>query len=162
MNMNPMMNINIPPLNNNNNEISITIQSNIKCKKNDKASILSNYQLFTYNFRLISFDKTLEENGIYNGSIINVTDNIYTLSFDFRGSPINLNLDGNCPFKQAIYIFCELFKNENIYQQVLNGEITFISNNIKLDINDESPLKIKFYDGINPTILVEEKRRLPG
>ena len=163
MNMNPMMNMNIPPLNNNNNEISITIQSNIKCKKNDKASILSYYQRFTCNFRPILLDKTLEENGIHNGSIINLTDKIYTLKFEFStGHKIILNLDGNCPFKQVVYFLCERYNDQNLYQQLLKEQIKFINNGEALNIYDESPLKIKFYDRINTSIFVLENGRVIG
>ena len=156
--MNPMMNI--PPLNN--DEISITILSNIKCKKNDKASILDKYQNFTYNFKPILFDKTFEENGIQNGSIINLTDKIYVLSFDLEGYIINVNLDGNCTFKQAIYFYCQRYKNQNLYQQVLNGEIIFIWNNFKLNIEDETSLKIFFRDTKNPSIIVHQPGNIIG
>ena len=74
-------------------------------QKKDKASIIENYQQFTYNFEPISFDKTFEENGIQNGSIINLTDKIFILSFNYKGSFINVNLDGNCTLKQAIYFY---------------------------------------------------------
>ena len=131
-------------------------------QKKDKASIIENYQQFTYNFEPISFDKTFEENGIQNGSIINLTDKIFILSFNYKGSFINLNLDGNCTLKQAIYFYCQRYKNKNLYERVLSGEITFIWNNIKLNIEDETSLKIFFRDTKNPSIIVHQPGNIIG
>ena len=160
MNMNPMMNM---PFLNNDNEISITVQSNIKLKKNDKASVLEYYSQFTHDYMPILFDKTFEENGIKNGSIINITDKIYNLTFKYNNYSTTISLDGNCPFKQAIYFYCQRNTDNNIYQKISNDTIQFVRNQIKLNIKDETPLKIFFgNDGMNPSILVLDQGNIIG
>ena len=118
MNMvNPMMNMNMfnnqNTFNNNqmqDDEITIGIQSTdlklFKCNKNDMAYTLKNklgnnlnYSL-TINYRVIEFNKSLKENGIYNGSIINISEIIYNLVFEKNNGQRNiLSLDGSCPFQ---------------------------------------------------------------
>ena len=166
MNMNPMMNMNINPMMNmpflnNDNEISIILQSYIKIKKNDKASALKHYSNFTYNYMPILFDKTFEENGIQNGSIINITNKIYNLVFDYNKTKITLVLGGDCPFKQAIYLYSQ--HHPNLYQKILNKAIRFIRNNINLNFDDGTPLNKLFQnDGVNLSILVFETKGIIG
>ena len=52
---------------------------NIKCYKNQKASIIeqklrSKENILTYNYKPIELNKTIKENGIIEGSIINLTN----------------------------------------------------------------------------------------
>ena len=137
--MNPMMNMNINlmknmPFLNNDNEISITVQSNIKLKKKDKASILNDYSKFTYNYMPILFDKTFEENGIQNGSIINITNKIYNLVFKYNNNSTTISLGSN-----------------------------FIRNNINFNFDDGTPLNKLFQnDGVNLSILVYDTKRIIG
>ena len=155
--MNPMMNMNMEPMfyPSNPDKISINIKSNLNyitnCFKSDKTSILKERLILTYNYKPINKDVTIEENGITDGSIINVTDQIYTLHFKYKGSDYNVSLDGVCPLKQAIKIYCERFKYD--YQKVLNKNIYFIYNGSKMMIFNETPIKDVF-PGINPTIIV--------
>ena len=157
MNMvNPMMNMNM--INNqnsfNNNqmqddEITIGIQSTdlkrFKCNKNDMAytlkNKLGNYSL-TINYRAIEFNKSLKENGIYNGSIINISEKIYTLVFEKNdGQKNNLSLDSNCPFSVAVIIYFNSFGELDLYLRALDRRISFLYGNKYLDINDKTPIK---------------------
>jgi len=73
-----------------------------------------------------------------------------------------LNLYGNCTLKQAIYFYCQSYEYQKLYQRVLNGEITFIWNNIRLNIEDETSLRIIFHDRINPSILFNDSGNIIG
>ena len=168
--MNPIMNMNMMnPFDmehdNKKNEISINIESNIKnvkCFKNEKESTLKDRLILTYNYKPLC-GRTLEENGIENGSFIGITDDIYNLRFrTTKGLHTNLSLGRNCPVKQAIKLYCESFKGKNIYQLALNKYITFIYNGFKINIQDEKSLKELFYDNSNPCIFVNEALPLIG
>ena len=174
--MNPMMNImnqnmnmNIQPMIDpfNRNSINIHIQSDIsnefKCFTDDKASILKNRLRIMHNYKLIDIDKTIEENGIFDGSIIKVTDKSYTLRFKDESNQIkNIVLDGDCPVKQAIKFYSLNCKDENIYQMVLNNKIYFIFDSIKLNVLDETPIKQIFLSSYIPIIKVFEYGRVIG
>ena len=74
-----------------------------------------------YNYQPLEYDKTLEENGIFNGSILGITDKIYNIKFTSTKNNIKvMNLDGNCTLKKAIKLYCELLKGKNIYQYATN------------------------------------------
>ena len=175
--MNPMMNImnqnmnmNIQPMidpfnnisfENNRNSINIYIQSDIsnkfECFTDDKASILINRLRIMHNYKPIDIDKTIEENGIFDGSIIKVTDKFYTLHFKDESNQVkNIMLDGDCPVKQAIKFYSLNCKDENIYQMVLNNKIYFIFDSIKLNVLDETPIKKIFLSSYIPIIKVFE------
>ena len=174
MNMvNPMMNMNMFNNQNifNNNkmqddEITIGIQSTdlkrFKCNKNDMAYTLKNklgnnlnYSL-TINYRAIEFNKSLKENGIYNGSIINISEKIYTLVFEKNGGPkINLSLDSNCPFSVAVIIYFNSFGELDLYLKALDRRISFLYGNKHLDINDKTPIK-KIFSNYIPLINIIE------
>ena len=174
--MNPMMNImnqnmnmNIQPMIDpfNRNSINIHIQSDIsnefKCFTDDKASILKNRLRIMHNYKLIDIDKTIEENGIFDGSIIKVTDKFYTLHFKDESNQVkNIMLDGDCPVKQAIKFYSLNCKDENIYQMVLNNKIYFIFDSIKLNVLDETPIKKIFFSSYIPIIKVFEYGRVIG
>ena len=127
MNINPMMNMNINPMMNIYNpmenpfsyekeeEITIKIQNkitNITCLKNENFSNFMNHHInLTYNYKLLSEEKTLEENGIMNGSTIYITDPIYRPTFRAsNGKKILIALDGDCPLEQVIKFYCEQFR----------------------------------------------------
>ena len=180
--MNPMMNVNImnPMVNmnmlnnqntfNNNqmedDEITIGIQSTdlkrFKCNKNDMAYTLKNkiwnnlnYNL-TINYRAIEFNKSLKENGIYNGSIINISEKIYTLVFEKNNGQRNvLSLDSNCPFSVAVIIYFNSFGGMDLYREALDRRISFLYGNKHLDINDKTPIK-KIFSNYIPLINIIE------
>ena len=116
-----------------------------------------------YNYQLLEYNKTLEENGIFNGSILGITDKIYNIKFrTTKNNTKNMSLDGNCTLKKAIKLYCELFKGKNIYQYATNNKIFFIYNSIKLNIEDKKSLKDLFIDNISPVIIVNDTNNLPG
>ena len=180
--MNPMMNMNMmnPVMNmnmfNNQNtfdnnqmqddEIIIGIQSTdlkrFKCNKNDMAYTLKNklgnnlnYSL-TINYRVIEFNKSLKENGIYNGSIINISEIIYNLVFEKNNGQRNiLSLDGSCPFSVAVIIYFNSFGELDLYLKALDRRISFLYGNKHLDINDKTPIK-KIFSNYIPLINIIE------
>jgi len=171
INMNPMMNININPFPNtneiiNNDEISVVIKSNtktIKCFRNDKASSIEKKLILTYNYEPF-YDKPLGEYGISNGSVINIADKIYNVRFDATsGLKKVLNLDGDCPIKEAIKLYFHRINKENFYQMLLDNQIhlSFIYNNVKLNIRDERPLNIIF-SARNPVVTVNDLNQIIG
>jgi len=168
MNMNPLMDMNMNNSFDNRERISILIKSNInktiECYKDEKASYLKKYLNLTYNYEEISYDKTLEENGISNGSIINIADKIYNVRFDATsGLKKVLNLDGDCPIKEAIKLYFHRINKENFYQMLLDNQIhlSFIYNNVKLNIRDERPLNIIF-SARNPVVTVNDLNQIIG
>ena len=168
MNMNPLMDMNMNNSFDNRERISILIKSNInktiECYKDEKASCLKKYLALTYNYELISYDKTLEEHGISNGSIINIADKIYTIHFmDTSGILKRLNLDGDCPVKKAIELYFKLINKENLYQKLLGNEINyaFIFNATVLNNRDETPIKNIFNLNTIPKVVVNNFH-LPG
>ena len=169
INMNPLMDMNMNNSFDNREKISILMKSNvnktIECYKDEKASCLKKYLALTYNYELISYDKTLEEHGISNGSIINIADKIYTVRFmDGSGISKILNLDGDCPVKKAIELYFKLINKENLYQKLLGNEINyaFIFNATVLNNRDETPIKNIFNLNIIPKVIVNEPNNLPG
>ena len=166
--MNPMMNINVMNPSNLtfNDPIFINFESNIKnfkCFKNEKITEIKKRLQLVYNYQPLKYDKTLEENGIFNGSILGITDKIYNIKFrTTKNNTKNMSLDGNCTLKKAIKLYCELFKGKNIYQYATNREIVFIYNSVKLNIDDKKSLKDLFIDNTSPVIIVNDTNNLPG
>ena len=172
--MNQNMNMNIQPMMNQfnnrffeNKKITLSIQSDIadkaECFLDDKACILENTIKIMYNYKPIDCDKTIEENGIYDGSTIKVTNLYYILRFGFESGQINdIILDGDCPVKQAIKFVSQDFKGGNIYQMILNNKIYFVFNSIKLNFSDETPIKKIFSYNKTPYIKVLEFGNLIG
>ena len=162
MNMN-MMNQPEMAFNNYNsdNEILINIKSNIKnirCLKNDKVSEIKKSLILTYNYKPLSDEETLEKNGILNGSILGITDRVYNITFQISSNGIKklIFLGGNCPINYAIKLFCELFKDKNVYQYILSNKIRLIENSYIININDNRCLKDLFLSRYNPIILVND------
>ena len=167
MNMN-MMNLPEMAFNNYNigNQIIINIKSNIKnirCMKNDKVSEIKKRLILTYNYKPLSYEDTLEKNGILNGSILEITDRVYNITFKTTSNRIKrLILGGNCPINYAIKLFCELFKDKNVYQYILSKKISLIFNACVININDKRYLKDLFLDINSPTILVNDTNAIIG
>ena len=169
MNMNPMMEMNMSPMlpsaYSSDNEITINIESrikNFKCNKNDKPSFIKNNLFLSYNYNPILFSGTLEENGILNGSIINITDCIYNISFkNSLGNHIVFPLDGYCPINQAIKLYCKKIKDQSIYQQVLNNKISFVYNAFKFDALSTNPIKDIFRLIYCPVVRVVDTQNIP-
>jgi len=155
-------NININQ-NDTNNKIKIMIESHIKMsnlKKTEQAfsllDIFKNLHL-TLNYKPLILFQTIEENGIYDGAIINISNNIYNLHFNGdNDQDWIIDLDEFCPFKQAIIYFCEKTGIKNIYQKVLEKKVWFEYNAKKYmeKILDETPFKNVFGNTYNPTIRV--------
>ena len=144
MNNKPLLinnNININQ-NDTNNKITIMIESHIKMwnlKKTEQAfsllDIFKNLHL-TLNYKPINLFQTIEENGIYDGAIINISNNIYNLHFKGNnGQDWIIDLDEFCPFKQEIIYFCEKTGIKNIYQKVLEEKVWFAYNAKKIHGN---------------------------
>ena len=171
LNINPMMNAIMDPWINHypieqKEEITLKIKNKItdvKCYKDEKLSTFKFQNLkLTFNYRPLSEEKTLEENGIIDGSTINITDKIYRLIFrPTRGEKSFIALDGDCPLDQAIIFYCNQFKNNNIYQLVISGQIIFIYSAMKLNIYDKTPIK-KVFSTIIPDIVVNDSANLIG
>ena len=109
----------------------------------------------TINYKPIELHKTIEDNEIYDGSIINITNTIYNLVFrGNNGKDWMIDLDGDCPFRQAIIFFCKESKIENIYLRLLEKKVWFSYNTKNLyNILDETPIN-KLFSNPNPTINV--------
>ena len=166
--MNNMMNMNMmnqPEMAFNNynidNQIFINIKSNIKnirCMKNDKVSEIKKRLILTYNYKPLSNEETLEKNGILNGSILEIIDRVYNITFKIgaSGTKKTIFLGGNCPINYAIKLFCELFKDKNVYQYILSNKIRLIESAYIININDNRCLKDLFLSRYNPIILVND------
>ena len=146
---------------NKDDKVTIMIQSNIKMpnfnKKEKAVSLLDIFQnmSLTLNYRPIQLNKTLEDNEIYDGSIINISNSIFNLHFKSnQGNHWIIYLDGDCPFRQAIIFFCKESKIEDIYQKVLEKKVWFIYCTKYLDnVLDETPIN-KIFSSIDPVINV--------
>ena len=170
--MNHMMNMNMmnqPEMSFNNynigNVIFINIKSNIKnikCFKNDKVAKIKKSLYLTYNYKPLSNEETLDKNGILNGSILGITDLVYNIAFKTSSNIERLILGGNCPINYAIKLYCELFKDKNIYQYILSKKISLIFNACAININDNRYLKDLFLDNNSPTILVNDNNAIIG
>lgn len=152
----------IPNKHDKNSCVSLVIQANIrniKCFKNQKASVIEEILNLkrinlTYNYKPISLNQTLEENGIYDGSIINLTNQVYNIDFSKDGNHCVIPLDGECPLKIAIISFCEKFGVKDLYSKALNDEIHFFCEKRLINILDNTPIKKIFKAGFNPRVLV--------
>jgi vacuolar-type H+-ATPase subunit F/Vma7 len=176
-NINPMMiNMNMNPFNimmgnmnqqkeNKGKEIYLKIISEnksklISCFNTDKASILEkkynlNEGALTFNYKLIDYDKTISENGIYGGSLIYVAHKIINLEFrDETGAIYLIPLSEDCPISIAlIYYYISLGRiylmMEGIYKDIL-----FYYNGRSFEIGDKTPIK-KIFNSTNPIVTVK-------
>ena len=168
MNINPMMmNMNMNPMNNNNNPLKkhfLRIVSHdegivkiIECFENDKVSLLrekGNIKkgILTCNYKPLDEDLTIKKNEIKDGCTINITNQIYTISFKtYRGNFRSLLLDQDCPIEFLIFIYC--IKEKKLYD-LWENNITFLYNAQKLNIKDKTSIKKIFINNINPIITV--------
>ena len=144
-----------------NDIINVTLQCSLRklcCFKNQKAEILANQinlknMQLSANYKPISFDKTIEENGIYDGSIINLTANIYNLQFIMSGERITISLDGDCPLRQAIIYYCEKTNKPYLYPMALENRIIFkYQGQRELNISEETDIKQIFKGNFNPRV----------
>ena len=185
--MNNMNNQNMNQMNmmigNNNNlnqsmneEIYIIIKSEnnkldmVSCFENDSVDTLRtkldelnlNKGFLIYNYRTLK-SGTLKDNGIINGSIINIKSNVKNLIFKTnQGISTTVPLDEDCPINMAIMIYVSKLKNKNLYKKIINNRIVFLSIGQVLRINDETPIKLIFNNMQNPKIVVNEKDDLIG
>ena len=141
--------------------IYVNIESNIKnmiCFNNDKVSEFAERLILTYNYKPLRYSKTLEENGIFDGSTLVITDMIYNINFKLTtGYNKILSLGGNCPIKHAIKLYFDLLKGQNNYKFPINYEnIKFVYNSCIINIDDENSLKSLFINNKNPTILAND------
>ena len=184
--MNNMNNQNMNQMNmmigNNNNlnqsmneEIYIIIKSEnnkldmVSCFENDSVDTLRTKLdelnlikgFLIYNYRVLK-SGTLKDNGIINGSIINIKSNANSLVFkNTQGTSIVITLDVDCPFNMAIMIYVSKLKSKNLYKMIINKSIVFLFNGQALRINDETPIKLIF-PGTNPNIFVNDYENVKG
>ena len=185
--MNNMNNQNMNQMNmmigNNNNlnqsmkeEIYIIIKSEnnkldiVSCFENDSVDTLRTKldelnlikRFLIYNYRNLN-SGTLKDNGIINGSIINIKSNVKNLIFKTnQGISTPVPLDEDCPINMTIMIYVSKLKNKNLYKKIINNSIVFLSIGQVLRIDDETPIKLIFKDISNPIIFVNDSDNLIG
>lgn len=171
--MNMGMGIIQPPMTEN-DKISITIKSEndefvVKCFEDDKASILmEKYNIneghLSYNYKPIDINLTFKEIGIYNGSIIQVKNQVYTINFIYNGKTTKINLSEDCPLRMAIIYFLIKLKREDLILKVLDEslEIIFLYNSKKLIIDNTHIKDIFSFYSTNPTVNVFDSKNLIG
>ena len=145
---------------NGSNELTIAFHTNIKqtkFNKHIKSSCLLDYfntKSLTHNFRPLSLDKTLEENGLYDGSIIYFSYPIYNLTFFHEsGKKTVVPLDGDCPLIHAFIFYCKDSNIKNIYRDAMEKKVMFIYGTIPLDFFDDTPI-YQIFKNPNPRINV--------
>ena len=180
-NMNPMMiNMNMNQMNlmmgNMNQQIidkgskmSLTIISGnkkefIECFENDKASILyekSNQTggSLTFNYKIIDYDLTIKENGICDNSLVYVNHNIKNIVFKNYTTGImnSITLSDDCPIGIALIHYYLKLGRINYIMTIINGgkpESIISFCNMKLEIEDKTPIKEIFKSNDNPHVKV--------
>ena len=184
MNMNTtMMNMNMMPSNlmmgnmDNQNEdkkrkFYLTIISEkkrefINCFSDDKASILKEKfdltgKFLSFNYKIIDYDLTIEENGINNGSFIYVVDvdNFQNIIFkNKQGIKNPISLNGDCPIQFALlYYYIMIGKIDFIMSNFCNeqADLNFSFNARKIKIGDKTPIKKFFSTYALPIVDVNE------
>ena len=134
----------------------------ISCSESDKASILRekiNINKkgwdFIYNFKWINPELTFEENGICLTDLDICKYIVYTighseieikpvmnLTFNFNSSKKCFILSHDCPLDIAIYYYLLKLNNPLFMKEVINDRISFLFNGFKLNIREETPIKI--------------------
>ena len=155
-------------------KISITIKSEndefvVKCFEDDKVSILmEKYNIneghLSYNYKPIDINLTFKEIGIYNGSIIQVKNQVYTINFIYNGKTTKISLSEDCPLRMAIIYFLIKLKREELILKVLDEslEIIFLYNSEKLIIDNTHIKDIFSFYSTNPTVNVFDSKNLIG
>jgi len=174
MNMNPMMvNMNMnqmnlmmgnmnQQMNENDKEISLTIILEnkielINCFINDKASILEekcnlDKGVLTFNYKVVDTELTIEENGIFNHSLIYVKYDIKNIAFrNTQGMSITICLSEDCPLEIALIYY--LMSSGRIMNRY-NKNVSFLYNAFKLKFKDETPIKEIFQGNPIPLVIV--------
>ena len=173
-NINPMINMNMNPFNimrgnmnlqkeNKEKEIYLAIISEnkskiINCFKEDKVSVLmEKYNLnegaLTFNYKLIDYNKTLAENGIYDDSLIYVAHKIINLEFkNQNGIATVICLSEDSPIRIALIYYYIKMKG-------FDKDILFLYNARKLEIGDKTPIN-KIFNSTNPKVTVRELNNL--
>ena len=138
----------------------------VKYFEGDKASIIRenlniNKGILTYNYMPINENLSIKENELFDGAIIKVSNQLYSMKFKnpHTGQIKTLCLDEDCPVGIAILIYC--FERKAIYK-VLNDKLLFLFNGLKLSIQDKISLKEKFSYNLHPVISVEDNLYLIG
>ena len=176
-NMNPMMiNMNMNPFNlimgnmnqqtNKGQEISLIIISEnrrefIKCFEYEKASILKEkYKVegtLTFNYKEISSDFTLKENGICDGSLIYIKHKFKNIIFKNTYGKTNVfPLSEDCPIGIAFIHYCMRLGIINQLKTIFDGnnpELNFLYNYNRLKIY-KAPIK-EIFAVNNPIVMVE-------
>jgi len=177
-NINPMMiNMNMNPFNimmgnmnqqkeNKGKKIYVKIISEnkselISCFRKDKASVLEekfnlNKRILTFNYKPIDYDKTIRENGIYDGSFIYITHKIINLEFKNENGTVNvICLSEDCPIRIAfIHYYISLGLIYSIMMEGFYKDILFFYNGKILEIRDKTPIK-EIFNSTNPIIRVK-------
>ena len=176
-NINPMMiNMNMNPFNimmgnmnqqkeNKGKEIYLKVKSEnknelINCFKVDKASILKekcniNEGALTFNYKPIDYDKTIEENGIYDGSLIYVAHKIINVEFRYEnGETKVISLSEICPISIALIYSCINLGRIYLMMDGFYNDISFLYNARQLKIGDKTPIK-EIFNSTNPIVRVE-------
>ena len=183
MNQNMMLNPNMNNMNmmignmQMNKEINFIIISDnkidiVSCFENDNVNTLkyklkelsNNEGVLIHNYQPLYGAKSLKDNGIVNGSIIYIKSNVINIIFKaYNGISSSVVLDEDCPLHLAIIIYVCKSKIKNFIQKINKNTLKFIYNNIKLRLNDETPIKIilKSING-RPIVFVEDTENLIG
>ena len=183
MNQNMMLNPNMNNMNmmignmQMNKEINFIIISDnkidiVSCFENDNVDTLkykikelnNNEGWLIHNYQPLDGAKSLKDNGIVNGSIIYIKSNVINIIFKaYNGISSTVALDEDCPLHMAIIIYGCKSKIKNFIQKINKNTLKFIYNNIKLRLNDETPIKIalKSFNG-KPIVTVEDTENLIG
>ena len=174
--------ININPINQMNMMMPISNLENSKRGKeiivylmNNVNNITKQYSCFENDMTYILFDKMYQnhpwnllrhylegkkiypflkiaENGIKDGSIINVNLAKNVIFREDNGSSISIALDENFPIKKAIKYYLLRKGKEGCF-----NEFSFIYDAKRLNIEDKNPIKNIFKYDLNPNVRVEEK-----
>ena len=177
--INNIMGNNFEPVKNGGKEIILQVKTeenqykSIMCNLNDKGSILneklniSEGNVITFNNRTIFGFFTLLENGLHNGSLIEVKKNkLQNIIFQTsRNDRFSFIFSEDCPISIAIIHFlftagsvsdvCPMIKG-------LNSRIYFVYNNARININDETPISKYVNYNPNPYIRVFHSNELMG
>jgi len=160
-----------------NKEINIIIKSEnnkldiVSCFENDSIDTLRNKLnelnldkgYLVHDYQVLDSKLTLKDNGIVNGSIINIKSNVINVIFKTtQGDSTYIILDEDCPLNMAIIIYTSKSKTQNVYNRIINRKIAFLFNGTKFRNNDETPIKLIFKNINNPKVVVNDLDDLIG
>lgn len=119
--------------------------SMLRIKFNIKEGIL------IYKYRCIKEYLTIKENGIENYSMINVTNQIYNVTFKLENITHIIAFSPDCPIDMAIVAYLNDAKKAH---DLIEDKVVFIYNHQKLNDKDKTPIKNIFDLDENPKIVV--------